>query len=180
MKKIGYARVSTGGQDLGQQMEALKKAGCDIIYSETASGGKKHRPELDKCLTHLKPGDELLITKLDRLGRKVIDLHQLVNDLQMQGITFKSLGDGFDLATPYGRAMFGMMAVFAELERDLIRERTRETLAHLRASGIQLGRRQNDNVKNALIMITQGMTRKQVITATGISRATYYRILGNL
>src|SRR5215203_1623640 len=123
--KIGYARVSTGDQNPALQLAALKRERCKRIFTDKASGSLRKRPELDKCLKSLQPGDVLIVWKLDRLGRSLRDLITLLDDLKGQGIKFKSLTESIDTQTPTGRAMWQMVGVLAELERSLIQERTK-------------------------------------------------------
>jgi DNA invertase Pin-like site-specific DNA recombinase len=176
--KIGYARISRDVQDLGKQVAALELAGCDRIYQDTISGTKASRPELDKMMASLQRGDTLVIHKLDRLGRSVRHLYSVVDDLRTRGVGFVSLGDSIDIETPAGRMVFGMLAVIAEFERELIRERTCATIAHLRATGVQLGRKPSPGVALALELIRIGKRKEQVIREAGIKRGTYYRLLG--
>jgi len=175
--KRGYARVSTDSQDLGKQIAALQVAGCDVIYQDTVSGAKASRPELNRMLAELAPGDTVVVHKLDRFARSVRHLHKVVGELQDRGIGFVSLQDSFDLTTSNGRLMFNLLAAFAEFERDIIRSRTSESLAHLKSIGRTLGRPTSARGDLALKLIRAGIGREQVIRESGISRDTYYRIL---
>jgi DNA invertase Pin-like site-specific DNA recombinase len=140
MRLIGYARVSTDGQDLTRQTEALKEAGCNVIFEEKISGGKEQRPELDKMLKELKAGDCVVIQKLDRLGRSLSHLLKLIEGFKRDGIQFKSLTDNFDTTTSQGIFIFQIMAAVAELERSMIRERTKDGLRVKKSQGVTLGR----------------------------------------
>ena len=122
---IGYARVSTQDQNLDLQTEALTKAGCKRIFNDKISGSRAERPGLTKALEMLREGDTLIVWKLDRLGRSVKNLVDLVGELHKQGIQFKSLTDAIDTGTPSGRFFFHVMASLAEMERELTVERTR-------------------------------------------------------
>lgn len=122
-QKIAYARVSTNEQDTALQLAALKAWGADIIFEEKMTGTKDRRPALDAMLAYAQPGDTIGCYKLDRMGRKTVALIQLVTDLNKRGIAFTSLTQGFDTGTPFGVAMLGMLAVFAQFERDMIQER---------------------------------------------------------
>ncbi|MDC8107126.1 recombinase family protein [Chryseobacterium sp. B21-037] len=122
--KIGYARVSTKDQNLDLQIEALEKAGCEKIYQEKISGSTKNRPELDKMIEHFREGDELYVWRLDRLGRSLKHIIDLVLGLSDKGIIIKGLIDGVDTSTINGRLFLNLMASLAEYERELIRERT--------------------------------------------------------
>jgi Site-specific recombinases, DNA invertase Pin homologs len=134
---IGYARVSTQDQNLELQREALIKAGCQKVFDDKVSGSRAERPGLATALEMLREGDTLVVWKLDRLGRSVKQLIDLVGELSKQGIQFKSLTDSIDTGTPSGRFFFHVMASLAEMERELIVERTRAGLEVAR----QLGRK---------------------------------------
>lgn len=140
--KYGYARVSTDDQDLSTQIYRLTEYGCDRIYQEKISGGKADRPELNKLLDSIGPGDTIVIVKLDRLGRSINHLFKLLERFQREGVTFVSLSDNFDTTTAAGRVILHMMVVFAEFERGLISERTRAKLGYLKAQGRKLGRKE--------------------------------------
>ena len=137
--RIGYARVSTKDQNLALQMDALKKEGCKIIYQEKMSGVKS-RPELRKMIDQIRENDVVVIWKLDRLGRSLRDLVNLVNEIQGKGAELKSLNDSINTTTPHGRLTFYFFAALAEFERDIIRERTMAGLAAARARGRRGGR----------------------------------------
>ena len=138
--KVGYARVSTREQTLDLQTDALKKAGCTKIYSETASGAKAERPALTKLLDNVRAGDVLVIWKLDRLGRSLKNLIEIVSDLIQRKVGLKSLNDPIDTTTSHGRLTFNLFAALAEFERDIIRERTNAGLTAARARGRTGGR----------------------------------------
>ncbi|GAE46192.1 DNA-invertase [Mesobacillus boroniphilus JCM 21738] len=133
--KIGYARVSTQDQNLDMQIDALKAAGCERIYTEKKSGKRDDRPELQQCLNALRTGDTLVVYKLDRLGRSTFKLLELTAGFDREGIDFVSIVDGIDTTTPVGRFFFRTMASIAELERDIIVERTQAGLKAARARG---------------------------------------------
>jgi len=129
LARIGYARVSTRDQHPEAQRERLEAAGCTRIYTETgASGARASRPEWDKCLDRLEPGDTLVCTKLDRIGRSVRNLMDVSSLLQERGVDLVCLDQPIDTTSPQGRLFFTILAAFAEFERDLIRERTRDGL----------------------------------------------------
>ncbi len=138
--KLGYARVSTKDQHLELQIDALTKAGCEKIYQDIASGAGTERPALNEMINHLRPGDVLVIWKLDRLGRSLNHLIGLVNDLMKKNIGLQSLHDPIDTTTAQGRLSFNLFASLAEFERDLIRERTQAGLSAARARGRNGGR----------------------------------------
>jgi DNA invertase Pin-like site-specific DNA recombinase len=117
--KIGYARVSTKDQNFGLQIDALQKAGCEKFYREVVSGARTERPVLDRVVDSLRTGDVLVIWKLDRLGRSLKHLVELVNTLRERGVGLQSLNDPIDTTTPQGRLSFNLFASLAEFERDL-------------------------------------------------------------
>jgi len=138
---IGYARVSTMDQNLDLQIDALKKAGCDHIYQdEGISGAKAKRPGLDAALAVLKPGDQLVVWKLDRLGRSMRHLIDVTSKFEERGIGFTSLSDAIDTSTPGGKLYFHLMGAFSEFESNLNSERTKAGMAAARARGVKLGR----------------------------------------
>jgi DNA invertase Pin-like site-specific DNA recombinase len=137
---IGYARVSTRDQNVALQVDALKQAGCAKVHTEVVSGASAARPVLDRVLEDLRPGDVLVVWKLDRLGRSLKHLVETVTDLAARDIGLKSLNDPIDTATPHGRLTFNLFASLAEFERDLIRERTQAGLSAARARGRKGGR----------------------------------------
>lgn len=134
---VGYARVSTEDQNLDMQLDALRKAGVmdDNLYFEAKSGVSNKRPQLAMCWQDAREGDTVVVWKLDRLGRNVVQLYNRVAELRKRRIGFRSLTEGFDLGTPMGNAMFGMMAVFAQFERDQIGARTAAGMKALRDRG---------------------------------------------
>jgi hypothetical protein len=123
--RIGYARVSTRDQNLEMQLDALNKAGCKRVFTDKLSGAQVERPGLKEALSHLREADTLVVWKLDRLGRSVKGLVDLVNELETQKVHFQSITDGVDTKTPAGRFFFHVMASLAQMERELILERTR-------------------------------------------------------
>ena len=138
---IGYARVSTQDQNLDLQIESLTKTGCKKIFEDKISGSRAERPGLANALEMLREGDTLVVWKLDRLGRSVKQLIDLVGELHKQGVQFKSLTDAIDTGTPSGRFFFHVMASLAEMERELTVERTRAGLEVARQLGRKGGRK---------------------------------------
>lgn len=138
--KIGYARISTKEQSLSMQIDALKKAGCDQIHEEIASGAKTARPVLEEIMRNIREDDVLVIWKLDRLGRNLAHLIHLTNKLIEKKVGLISLNDPIDTSTAQGRMVFGIFATLAEFERELIRERTQAGLKSARARGRKGGR----------------------------------------
>jgi DNA invertase Pin-like site-specific DNA recombinase len=139
--QIGYARVSTKDQNLESQLDHLTKAGCELIFKEKISGAKKERPELQRMLAQLRQGDVVYIYKLDRLGRSMKHLLELVSELEKRGVGLVSLSDSINTTTPQGRLVLNLFASLAEFERDLILERTKAGLESARARGRKGGRR---------------------------------------
>src|SRR3712207_1121581 len=179
---IGYARVSTGEQTLDLQLDALAGAGCAKTYTETASGATAERPVLAEVLGYLRPGDTLVVWRLDRLGRSLKHLIEAVAALAERGIGFKSLTEQIDTTTSGGKLVFHVFGALAEFERDLIRERTNAGLAAARARGRTGGRPKvlADPKQLALARALYDGGQADVATickTLGVSRATLYRHL---
>ena len=175
---IGYARVSTQDQNLDLQTEALTKAGCEKIFNDKISGSRAERPGLTKALEMLREGDTLVVWKLDRLGRSVKNLVDLVGELHQQGIQFKSLTDAIDTGTPSGRFFFHVMASLAEMERELTVERTRAGLEVARQLGRKGGRRRQmteSKIESAKKLLANGVPPRDVAMNLGVSVPTLYR-----
>jgi DNA invertase Pin-like site-specific DNA recombinase len=175
---IGYARVSTGDQNLDLQLEALKKAGCEEIFKDAISGTRSKRPGLDKALELLRKDDTLVVWKLDRLGRSVKHLVNMVGELREKGVQFKSLTDSIDTGTPSGRFFFHVMASLAEMERELTVERTRAGLEAARKLGRKGGRRRkmtDSKLESAKKLLLNGVPPKDVAKNLGVSVPTLYR-----
>lgn len=178
--KIGYARVSTNDQSLDLQIDALDKAGCEKIYQEKISGMKDERPQLNELIEYAREGDILVVYKLDRLGRSTKKIIELSEQLEQRGIELVSIRDNIDTTTAVGKAMFRMLAVLAEMERDLIVERTKAGLESARVRGRKGGRPKKDNrlVEKAIKLYkSKQYTVKEIEDMTGVSKATLYRTL---
>ena len=179
--KFGYARVSTKDQNIEAQLDALAAAGCDKIITEKISGnGSKERPELDRLVENLREGDVLVVYKLDRLGRSTFKLLGLTEDLQHRGVEFVSLKDQIDTTSAIGKAMFRMLAVLAEMEREMIVERTQAGLKAARKRGRVGGRPRVDHkaVERALRLYeSKDYSIAEITELTGVSKATLYRRL---
>src|SRR6266704_3278506 len=176
---IGYARVSTHDQTLDLQLDALQKASCERIYQDTISGAKTERPGLQDALEHLRRGDTLVVWRLDRLGRTLKQLIELINDFNAKDIGFKSLQENIDTTTSGGKLFFHIFGALAEFERDIIRDRTKAGLASARSRG-RLGGRPSvmDARKLKMARSLYADTKTQVAEiceGLGISRATFYR-----
>jgi DNA invertase Pin-like site-specific DNA recombinase len=175
---IGYARVSTQDQNLDLQVDALIKAGCQKIFDDKISGSRSERAGLAKALEMLRDGDTLVVWKLDRLGRSVKNLVDLVGELQNQGIQFKSLTDAIDTSTPSGRFFFHVMASLAEMERELTVERTRAGLEVARQLGRKGGRKRqmtDSKIESAKKLLANGVPPRDVAKNLGVSVPTLYR-----
>jgi DNA invertase Pin-like site-specific DNA recombinase len=182
--RVGYGRISTDGQSLEPQLDALKAAGCDRIFSDTLSGAKIERPGLTEVLEFLRPGDALVVWKLDRLGRSLKHLIEVMGDLDRQSITFISLTEQVDTSTSGGKLIFHVFGALAEFERDLIRERTRAGLAAARARGRRGGHPRSPAVDTSKkVAIAQALYDDQrngiadICQTLGVSRATLYRYI---
>ena len=175
---IGYARVSTQDQVLDLQTEALQKAGCEKLFEDKISGRLADRPGLTKALDMLREGDTLVVWKLDRLGRSVKNLVDLVNELRARGVHFKSLTDSIDTATSSGRFFFHVMASLAEMERELTVERTRAGLEVARQLGRKGGRKRQmteSKIASAKKLLANGVPPRDVAKNLGVSVPTLYR-----
>jgi DNA invertase Pin-like site-specific DNA recombinase len=182
--KIGYARVSTKDQNFGLQIDALQKAGCEKFYREVVSGARTERPVLDRVVDSLRTGDVLVIWKLDRLGRSLKHLVELVNTLRERGVGLQSLNDPIDTTTPQGRLSFNLFASLAEFERDLIRERTQAGLSAARARGRNGGRPKGLSAQAEAtacaaetLYLERKLSVRQIAARLGISKSTLYAYL---
>lgn len=177
---FGYARVSTEDQRLDMQFDALTRTGClQVFYDHGVSGAKAARPGLDQALDRLNAGDTLVVYKLDRLGRSVLHLADLLTRLDRDGIHFCSLTEGINTATPGGKLVFHIFAAIAEFHRDLIRENTRNGLAAARKRGAKLGRPPKLSVEDVVeahrLMHQEGWSLSRVLTRFDISESTLLR-----
>lgn len=182
MASLGYARVSTFEQNADLQTRALKDAGCQKVYTDHGvSGTKAKRPQLDKLLEHARVGDEVVVWKLDRLGRNTRQLLELIDRLESQGINFRSLTEGIATTGAMGKAILTVMSAFAQLERDQLAERTKAGLAAAAARGRRGGRPaitpETERVRQAGQYRYAGLTPPEIAKLLGVSRATVYRYL---
>ncbi len=180
---VGYARVSTDEQSLDLQLDALKAAGCDRVYQDVGSGTLADRPDLARALDHVRAGDTLVVWKLDRLGRSTHLLIGLVQELDRRGIALRVL-DGamtIDTSTPSGKLVFGLFALLAEFERDLLSERTRAGLAAARARGRKGGRPRTITppTLKAARQLREGsdLSMEDIAKSLKVSRSALYRAL---
>ena len=171
---IGYARVSTQDQNLELQLEALAKAGCQKVFEDKVSDTRADRPGLAKAQEMLREGDTLVVWKLDRLGRSVKQLVDLVGELHKQDVQFKSLTDAIDTGTPSGRFFFHVMASLAEMERELTVERTRAGLDVARPLG-RKPKMTDSKIESAKKLLASGGPPKDVAKNLGVSIPTLYR-----
>ena len=177
---IGYARVSTNDQRLDLQISALKSAGCSKIFADQGmSGAKASRPELDGAMNQLRHGDTLVVYKLDRLGRSVLNLADIITRFDPEGIHFCSLTEGIDTTTPGGKLVFHVFAAVAEFGRDLIRENTMEGLKAARQRGARIGRPPSltkaDLVEIERLIHAEGLSHRQVADQFQVSESTVQR-----
>jgi DNA invertase Pin-like site-specific DNA recombinase len=182
--KIGYARVSTFDQNLNLQLDALKNSGCEQIFEEKISAVAKERPQLNNLFSKLRKGDSVVVWKLDRLGRSLKDLIDLITKMKSLDVTFVSIQDGIDTSTATGRFTFNVFASLAEFEREIISERTKAGLAAARARGKKGGRPAGfsketiSKIKAVKVLYDkEDKTMKEIGEVLSISRATAYRFL---
>ena len=182
--KYGYARVSTDDQTPALQLAALKKAGCKTVFKdEGISGATAQRPALLRCLKTLQAGDTLIVWKLDRLGRSLKHLLTLLDELRALGVQFVSYTENLDFATPAGRAMASLLGVFAEFERDLIRERVRAGMANARAKGKRPGPRSKFGTEDLCTLAQargRGMSIRAIARHLNASPALVHKSLRKL
>ncbi|CAO4841916.1 MAG: DNA-invertase hin [Holosporales bacterium] len=179
--KFGYARVSKNDQSLEVQIKKLKMAGCDEIFKEKISGVKEDRSELKKLTDKLRSGDTIYVVRLDRLGRKMLQLVELINYFKENGINFVSLENNIDTTTPLGMVLFSMCAAFSEMERELIKERVKAGVEAAHAKGRRGGRpkaltEEKENMLVSLLTSDQ-FSVTQICQIVGITRSVYYRFL---
>ena len=174
----GYARVSSAGQNLTIQEAALKAAGCTVIRSEKVSGiSTNGREELATLLSFIRPGDTLVCTRIDRLARSAVDLHNIVADLAARGVFLRATEQtAINTATPEGKALLGMLAVFAEFETNLRRERQMEGIAKAKAAGVYKGRPAKIEATEVKRLLSEGVGATEIAERLGIGRASVYRL----
>ena len=179
MTTVGYARVSSLGQDLAVQLEKLK--GCDRVFKEKRSGIDAGRPELKACLDYLRDGDTLLVTKLDRLARSIPDLYRIVSQLTERGIAFKVIDDpSIDTTSRTGKLIMGILALIAEFENDIRRERQQDGINKAKAEGVRFGPKPLltlEVVQKIKELRADGETVPEIMRRTKLSKASVYRAL---
>ncbi len=178
---IGYSRVSTNDQSLDSQIDKLKQYGCEKIYSDIISGSKAERKQLNEMLEYIREGDTVVVYRLDRLGRSLKDLINLINIFQDKKVNFKSITENLDTSTPTGKLMFHISGAFAEFERNIIRERTKAGLESARARGKNGGRptvMSEEKIKMAKSLYKNKDIDINTITKQlGVCRATFYKMI---
>ncbi|MEA0688560.1 recombinase family protein [Xanthomonas campestris pv. campestris] len=180
MVLIGYARVSTAEQDTALQTDALRKAGCERVFEDTASGAKADRPGLADALAYLRAGDVLAVWRLDRLGRSMQHLIATIAALEARGVGFRSLTESIDTTTPGGRLIFHVFGALGQFERDLIRERTKAGLTAAAARGRKGGRKPvvtADKLQRAREHIANGLNAREAATRLKVSKTALYAAL---
>jgi DNA invertase Pin-like site-specific DNA recombinase len=179
MAVIGYARVSTNGQELALQVQALREAGCARIWEEKKSGAKLDRPKLTRLLRELSPGDRVVVVRLDRLARSTRDLLNIIHQIDEAGAEFRSLADTWcDTTTPHGKLILTVLGGLAEFERSLIMARTKAGIEHAREIGKTFGRPRKLNERQRLMIAerrAKGETFEEIAEAFGVGLATVHR-----
>jgi len=176
--KVGYARISTGGQNLDGQIDALRDAGCDKIFEEKASGSRADRPVLTQALEFVRTGDILVTYRLDRIARSLPHLITIMDDLNQRGVGFHSITESLDTNSPGGRLIFHVFGAVSQFELDLIRERTRTGLEAARKRGRIGGRPRRmteDKIRAAKKLLADGTPIKEVASTLDISVPTLFR-----
>lgn len=180
---IGYARVSSDDQKLDRQVDQLKAAGAFAVYTENVSGSTRNRPQLEEVLRHLRKGDQLIVTSMDRLARSLVDLDTIVEDLVNRGVSVKFLREGQTYsakADPIAKLMLGLMGSVAEFERSIIKERQAEGIARAKARGVYKGRAKvltDAQVAQARKWVVDSVPKAEVARRLGIGRTTLYKYL---
>jgi len=176
---VGYGRVSTSGQSLEVQLEALDLAGCEKVFSEKKSGNSTSgRQALEDALSFVREGDTLVVTRLDRLARSAGDLHGIVRQLADKGVEFRCLQQGaMDTSSSTGKLLLGVLASIAEFEADIRRERQREGIDRAKAAGVYRGRKPSIDAEEVRKLRSQGVGASEIAKRLGIGRASVYRAL---
>ena len=181
MTNVGYARVSSAGQDLTVQLEKLEGAGCDKIFKEKRSGIDAGRPELKRCLEYLREGDTLFVAKIDRLARSTSDLYRIISTLADKGAAFKVIDDPtIDTTSRTGRLVMGVLSLIAEFENDIRRERQLDGIKKARERGTRFGRKPllvAATIQNVRKLRKAGKTVPEIMRLTELSKASIYRAL---
>jgi DNA invertase Pin-like site-specific DNA recombinase len=177
--RYGYARVSTADQDLSIQEAALAAAGCELVRAEKASGTRREgRAELAVLLEFVRAGDELVVTRIDRLARSIGDLQDIVRTLKARGVTLRATEQPIDTSTAAGKCFLDMLGVFAEFETNLRKERQLEGIAKAKAAGVYKGRKPSVPVEEVRRLAAAGRSKTEIAEELGVSRMSVYRALG--
>lgn len=179
VQKVGYARVSSTGQSLDIQLEKLEEYGCDKIFKEKSSGIDDKRVQLNECLNYVREGDQLVISRLDRMARSALHLGKIVEKLKNKKVNLVVLDQNIDTSTPYGMLMFQMLSSFAEFEYELKKERQVEGIKKAVKNGVKFGRPtkvNSDIVKKVKNDISEKLTVRTITSKYGISIKAYYKI----
>ncbi len=180
--KIGYARVSSVGQSLDLQLKALKGIGCEKIFSEKVSGAKDNRKEFNSMIEFAREGDQIVVTKLDRLSRSSLELQNTAKTLENKKVDLRVLEQDIDTSSPSGKLLFNMIGVVAEFEREMINERASEGRKAAMENGVRFGRKKvlkAIEISEIKKLVSDGLGKKEVGKRFGVSRSTIYRILEN-
>lgn len=182
MQVIGYARVSSSGQALDVQLDKLAKAGCTKVFKEKRSGRQaENRPELQAALEYVREGDVLVVSRLDRMARSVLDLAKIADLLKRKGVSLRVLDQGLDTSTSEGKLMFNLLGAFAEFEADIRRDRVADGIAQAKRKGIKFGRKkalteaQEERIRK--MRAEEGFSIEQLAERFGIGRSSVYRAL---
>lgn len=182
MVNVGYARVSTGKQKTDPQLDALKAYGCERIFEEKASGARTDRPELKKLLEYVRPGDTVVVWRLDRLGRSLSHVVRTAEELHRKDVMIRGLNDGVDYSTATGRMIAGILAALAEYERTLINERAQAAREAARARGKQVGRPKvidREQLETIRLMRNAGQSMATICKQLNLKRSTIYSTLAS-
>ncbi len=177
---VGYARVSTDDQTTRLQLDALKAAGCDAVFEESESGARRSRPQLDRALGELRPGDTLVVWKLDRLGRSLRDLLDVAEALRERDVALRSLTEHIDTSTAAGKMLYAVLGAVAQFERDVLRERTVAGMRAAKSRGEHIGRPPALSplqIREAKKMLDRGESPNHVARVLRVGRSTLYRHL---
>jgi DNA invertase Pin-like site-specific DNA recombinase len=179
---VGYARVSSAGQSLDVQLEKLAAAGCTRVFKEKRSGRQaENRPELQACLSYVRDGDTLVVSRLDRAARSVLDLAKMADSLRRKGVTLRVLDQGLDTSTSEGKLMFNLLGSFAEFEAEIRRERAADGVALAKQKGVKFGRRKalNEEQTRTLrrLRVDEGFSISQLQDRFHVGRSSVYRAL---
>lgn len=178
MATVGYARVSSSGQSLDVQLDQLREAGCEKVFAEKVTGTTTEgRDALEEALSWVREGDVLVVTRLDRLARSIVDLRKIVDRLQTKGVGFRALQQGaIDTTRPEGRLMLNILGAFAEFETEIRKERQRDGIDKAKAAGRYKGRPKTINAGTIAALEAEGMGPTEIAARLGIGRASVYRL----